>query len=1105
MDIWPTSITGSHKRETKSSTLIHANMEQEYDLLILTDATGSMHQYLPALRQALPKIVSVSCLTDAFSRIGIMAYRDYEQVLTEWSGWHNCRDKNDTKGDITREDLIAFAKGLSLGGGHDWDEAVKTGAARAYSVMRPEATTLILLYADAPPHMSWHDGRNKPLEQSNLRARAFGVGDYFLDWVSACQTLSGKKHAAKYEKPVRSQVFCIIDKSSIATVAPFAYLSHATGGSCFWMRETATSATIASLTMDIILTWMGAGKQGVAVAESDFATARLIRYLKVDDFHEMRNEADERIAKYMPAKSISGYVEAAKNNIELVNVQDNPMKKLIQPRATPIPDFSKRYSEDPSYARLVVEHIRKIIDEDVTSITINPVFGSLWRTVCNDRDNPARDELLERFSTGIQGIVNKDDKERAAAWLEESYNFSAEIEATIREVAEEDRFPCVFLDPTQLWTSGTGQPNLDDNRDANMTVLTREDLLEIGRSCHPKILRRLGRVLTRLSYVSSADEMPEHVRNMPESELMRMPLALAEPKYHKVFWKALLHLVVPGTKLSGRPACVLAALSIRMGIKPLLDSADQEMLSWKQHWNNLDVPETWNSNCMSLLLDADTNFAERHKQKDTSAHATLLRPSDRKLFERLVDYSLLKANMETTLTAHVGWHPDKTRAPVGPLVRCKKCHFPRSVTIMGPGKTCGLCLRSDAEFTKKPKSEVLMLSVSKDDDSSTAITWVECSKTDCRAQYVVYNSEGLNVRAKCHFCRSGKISEPAPTVECRKCLSRIIWPDEYRAKNMKAKAYECSACAGSYKTIVEAETTAKLLGDENGTAWLLRNSDSMIKRPLTNESIFKTVSAAAALGEFADKVEILPSSHEESLRLSGKVVRNTEELKACLMGWVKSRRAESGTCNLCFRDFKKQGSGLRRACGRSGCPQQICNDCHAQWYSTNSPGRLINVAALTCPFCRRQPSPKVAPRSLVALANLGDAVRESGAWLYAWCVGCGHAKRFAERVCARGAPTELTDWRCDDCQPVVGAAAGGKDEVVFRECPGCGVATEKTGGCNHITCRCGADWCFVCGELSKDSGAVYAHMSRSHGGWFGADGGDEYDDNNDRDYEWDTD
>ncbi|KAK8045201.1 dihydroxyacid dehydratase [Apiospora rasikravindrae] len=1031
-------------------------MEQEYDLLILTDATGSMHQYLPALRQALPKIVSVSCLTDAFSRIGIMAYRDYEQTLTEWSGWHNCRGDNNKDDDVTREALIDFAKGLRLGGGYDWDEAVKTGAAHAYSVMRPEAITLIMLYADAPPHMRWHEGPNVPLEQENLKADAFGVGTYFVDWVSACRTLSGKTHAPKYAKPVRSQVFCIIDNSRIATVAPFAYLSHATGGSCFWMRQAASSTTIASLTMNILLTWMGAGKQGATVPETHVATSRLMRYLKADDFEHMRDEADERISKYMPPKSLPSYVYSSKGTIDVVDVQDHSMKQLIQPRATSIPDFSKRYTQDQGYAKLVVEHLRKIIDEDITSITINPVFGSLWRTVCNDRNNPARNELLERFSAGIQEIVNKDDKERITAWLEESYNFAAEIEAIIKEVADEDRFPCVFLDPTQVWAVGTDQATQgDDDQDATVATWTRADLLEIGRSCHPKILRRLGRALTRLSYVSSADEMPEHVRDMPQNELIRMPLALAKAKYQRVFWKALLHLVVPGTKLSGRAASVLAALSIRMGIKPLLDAADQQMFSWKENWNNLEVPETWNTNCMSLLLDADASYAERHKKRkaEDSAYTTLLKPSDRKLFELLVDYSLLKANMDTSLTARIGWHPEKTRVPVGPLVLCKECHFPRSVTIMASEGICGLCLKPDTDYTRKSKPDVLQLNVSKDDDISTEITWVECCNVDCRAQYVVYDSEGLNVRAKCHFCRRGKTSERAPTIECSKCLSRIIWPDEYRPEDLEADIYECPACVGGYKTI--------------------------------------TVSAAAALEDFADKVEVLPQSHEESLSLGGKTVRNAEDIKACLLGWIKSRKAESGTCNLCFRDFKKQGAGLRRACGRSGCPQQICTGCHAQWYSTNKPGCLINVAALTCPFCRRQPSPKVAPRNLVALANLRDAVQESGSWLYSWCVRCGHAKRFAERVCARGAPSELTGWCCDDCQPTVAAASKGETGEIFKECPSCGVATEKTGGCNHMTCVCGAEWCFVCGEQGEDSQAVYAHMSESHGGWYGVDGGDD--------------
>lgn len=49
----------------------------EYDLLIITDATFSMSHYLRSLNTSLPQIISVSALTGCFSRIGLLAYRDY--------------------------------------------------------------------------------------------------------------------------------------------------------------------------------------------------------------------------------------------------------------------------------------------------------------------------------------------------------------------------------------------------------------------------------------------------------------------------------------------------------------------------------------------------------------------------------------------------------------------------------------------------------------------------------------------------------------------------------------------------------------------------------------------------------------------------------------------------------------------------------------------------------------------------------------------------------------------------------------------------------------------------------------------------------------------
>ncbi|GMH77334.1 hypothetical protein TrRE_jg4436 [Triparma retinervis] len=33
-----------------------------------------------------------------------------------------------------------------------------------------------------------------------------------------------------------------------------------------------------------------------------------------------------------------------------------------------------------------------------------------------------------------------------------------------------------------------------------------------------------------------------------------------------------------------------------------------------------------------------------------------------------------------------------------------------------------------------------------------------------------------------------------------------------------------------------------------------------------------------------------------------------------------------------------------------------------------------------------------------------------------------------------------------------------------KNCPFCSLAVERTYGCNHISCRCGRHWCFVCEE-----------------------------------------
>jgi hypothetical protein len=137
-----------------------------------------MRSYLESLQTSLPKIISISQLTDCFSRIGLLAYRDYTEDhrekdgLLEWSGWFN--QANSAEG-ITSNQLMLHARQLEPIGGGDFPEATKTGLAKAYQLMRANATTIILLYTDAPPHIAVDGngkdrGSNQKKELDNLRS-----------------------------------------------------------------------------------------------------------------------------------------------------------------------------------------------------------------------------------------------------------------------------------------------------------------------------------------------------------------------------------------------------------------------------------------------------------------------------------------------------------------------------------------------------------------------------------------------------------------------------------------------------------------------------------------------------------------------------------------------------------------------------------------------------------------------------------------------------------------------------------------------------------------------------------------------------------------------
>lgn len=1095
-----------------------------YDLLILVDATASMRNYLEALNTSLPKIIAISTLTNCFSRIGILAYRDYcDTPLLEWSGWMHSNEPGDES--ITSSELIAKAQCLSAEGGGDFPEATKTGLAQMHTLMRKEATTLVLFYTDAPPHAipfsdySRHSNACDEIEALEQKDSFGGDGSKFIDWVSAAKFLHSSEK--------RAQIFSFLNPRMDKRYAGhYIYLSTMVRGATFFLKASNPS-TIAQVTVDVLLSWMGAEKAGFD--QTINIPARIARYKSVTVMRLIKDEEDATAEAYFLYKRYQHHARTIEDNVAEVDVTADLLKHHLPKIKTPVQDFAQRYKSDADFKKVVGEQLAHIIEMDVAAISLNPIFGSLWRAVCNDRENPVRDKLIATFGLKVDRIADVDEKARMKSWLEESYDFTAEVLETIAAVPVEDRFPCVLLDPTLSFKGGAQANGGEDEPDRAITDFRRDELLEIGRSCDYRILRRLGRILTRLTFVGSADELPAHIAATDNETVPKIPLALVEKEYGRQFWRVLLHIVVPGTVLSARPAALLGALAIKMGVQPLYQAADREMMLWRDRWNDLEVPETWNTSCLSLLLDADKAYLQRLQSigepgDDLSrASQSLLNQEDRKLFDRLVSYKLAEFNLHTTLTAQVGWTPNKATASVGYVMFCKSCKFPRSITIMASHGICGLCKASDYT-SENEKQEYISRRVTKEDTEATAATWVECNLRTCRAQYVVYGVEQLNVKPKCHYCReqpshpeSKRSSNPAPWLECEKCLNRVIWPKGYRYA--AATPFQCAACSNGRATIVDIETSAGNVGKENGMDWLLRNQDRAIEEPFNKRSLFHTISKAGT-ANFCEKVELFPEPPKGAVELTinGKLVRNVPELKSQLKSWIDQRAAETVQCSLCFSTYRKDL--LRPSCRRSGCHQRICADCLSSWYGLNSPGHIINTAALACPFCRRAPSAKTLAAygmGIHAVGNLKTAFEEKGEWIYAWCLDCSQAKRHMERVCAGGAPQPLSDFVCEDC--VAGAAAEAeriaaeiaatedairvaelmprlkmerkKAKVETKQCPGCGTLTQKVGGCDHIRCAvrsCDAHWCWRCGDAFDDEG-IYQHMEDVHGAFYGGGGG----------------
>ncbi|KAG8918376.1 hypothetical protein FRC01_001897, partial [Tulasnella sp. 417] len=581
--------------------------DDQYDLLIVTDATASMGVFLTALSQSIPEILGLSAMSGAFKRLGIIAYRDYtEDPVVEWSGW------NPTN-------LNEFARNLEPDGGADYPEAAKTGLVKALEEVDPSRQTLILWYTDAPPH---HPSQI-PISR-NRRLEGLAFPNRSIDWMQLAYEAKAKGCT------VFSFVNDVRDDRCY-----YVLLSQITGGLCMegnWYD----SNEISKLTLNVLLTWMGNPPELGAIA----VTKPPMKWIyKLPPPQTIENYTEVESGDYLPRipKSnrdrVGQFLQQMVSTITEFTTQKIPQSKV----PIDLTRLARRFASpgEDEYRTAVYSALASVIDQNVVALTWNPIFGQLWRAVCKYRAPSAvpgeksgppkeRDELVNRFSLQVGKLKDGKEQQDMKDWLENSYDSTEMIQDMISAAPNLETAQRMYID---LDSFGQGGVNL-----------TRIELMDASRSCAASVMAQLTKIFTHCKLVEPGVTLAPQQRWLP----------LSLPPLH--LFELMPHLVVPGVMFSARPALIMALLATIVGVPFLLEPARVVLEKAKGSWIDIDVPENISYEFGRFVLQGTPNDL-----------AVRLTDEERAFYEGMRKYKLLELNLKAELTASTGWTPSKSR------------------------------------------------------------------------------------------------------------------------------------------------------------------------------------------------------------------------------------------------------------------------------------------------------------------------------------------------------------------------------------------------------------------------------------------------------------
>jgi len=136
---------------------------------------------------------------------------------------------------------------------------------------------------------------------------------------------------------------------------------------------------------------------------------------------------------------------------------------------------------------------------------------------------------------------------------------------------------------------------------------------------------------------------------------------------------------------------------------------------------------------------------------------------------------------------------------------------------------------------------------------------------------------------------------------------------------------------------------------------------------------------------------------------------------------------------------------------RDGCEGSSALDRYTQFKRMKADRSLR-----ACPACEALCKPELDENGNVIAAMVCESCQATFCYYHSWAHKGEDCTAYAARM-----KEEVEDIR---------------QALDTKNCPRCEFQTEKTGGCNHMTCaQCKADWCWICGE--KIEGSISWHYS----------------------------